>query len=99
MLSCVDVQDAFHSINLVPSLKNHPHFRNPDFRYEVLPIGLSISPQKGWSMYKQMYSAITAAKNILLLQFFQSIYTSYLHIYHIYTLDSTSLHIGETSYI
>ena len=49
VLSCVDLREAFHSLPLTPEAKEFcgilPYFGSPHFRYEVLPIGLAISPQ------------------------------------------------------
>ena len=49
VLSCVDLKEAFHSLPLTPEAKEFcgilPHFGSPHFRYEVLPMGLAISPQ------------------------------------------------------
>ena len=49
VLSCVDLKDAYHSIPLTPKAKEFcgilPYFGSPHYRYEVLPMGLSISPQ------------------------------------------------------
>ena len=49
VLSCVDLKEAFHSVPLTPEAKEFcgilPYFRSPHYRYEVLPMGLAISPQ------------------------------------------------------
>ena len=49
VLSCVDLKEAFHSLPLSPEAKEFcgilPYFGSPHFRYEVLPMGLAISPQ------------------------------------------------------
>ena len=49
VLSCVDLKEAFHSLSLSPEAKEFcgilPYFGSPHFRYEVLPMGLAISPQ------------------------------------------------------
>ena len=54
VLSCVDLKEAFHSLPLTPEAKEFcdilPYFWSPHFRYEVLPMGLAISPQ-GWIDY------------------------------------------------
>ena len=54
VLSCVDLKDAFHSLGLTDKAKEFcgilPYFRSPHYRYEVLPMGLSISPQV-WITY------------------------------------------------
>ena len=71
MLSCVDLKDAFHSLSLTDKAKEFcgilPYFGSPHYRYEVLPMGLAISPQV-WITYienllegvpsKQSYIAI-----------------------------------------
>ena len=73
VLSCVDLKEAFHSLPLTPEAKEFcgilPYFGSPHFRYEVLPMGLAISPQD-WIDYiesilcgmanKQDYIAIMA---------------------------------------
>ena len=49
VLSCVVLKEAFHSLPLTPEAKEFcgilPYFGSPHFRYEVLPMGLAISPQ------------------------------------------------------
>ena len=49
VLSCVDLKEAFHSVPLTPEAKKFcgilPYFGSPHYRYEVLPMGLAISPQ------------------------------------------------------
>ena len=49
VLSCVDLIEAFHSVPLTPEAKEFcgilPYFGSPHYRYEVLPMGLAISPQ------------------------------------------------------
>ena len=50
----VDLKDAFHSLGLTDKAKEFcgvlPYFGSPHYRYEVLPMGLSISPQV-WITY------------------------------------------------
>ena len=54
VLSCVDLKDAFHSLSLADKAKEFcgilPYFGSAHYRYEVLPMGLSISPQV-WITY------------------------------------------------
>ena len=54
VLSCVDLKDAFHSLGLMDKAKEFcgilPYFGSAHDRYEVLPMGLSISPQV-WITY------------------------------------------------
>ena len=54
MLSCVDLKDAFHSLKLTNKAKDYcgilPYFGSHHYRYEVMPMGLSISPCK-WIQY------------------------------------------------
>ena len=49
VLSCVDLKEACHSVPLTPEAKEFcgilPYFGSPHYRYEVLPMGLAISPQ------------------------------------------------------
>ena len=49
VLSCVDLKEAFHRVPLTPEAKEFcgilPYFGSPHYRYEVLPMGLAISPQ------------------------------------------------------
>ena len=56
-MSCVDIKDAFHSIRLNERSKEFcgilPYFGSTHYRYEVLPIGLAISPT-AWLMYVNM---------------------------------------------
>ena len=54
VLSCVDMKDAFHSLGLIDKSKEFcgilPYFGSAHYRYAVLPMGLSISPQV-WITY------------------------------------------------
>ena len=54
ILSCVDLKDAFHSLKLTERAKDFcgilPYFGSHHYRYEVMPMGLSISPCK-WIQY------------------------------------------------
>ena len=54
VLSCVDLKDAFYSLGLTDKAKEFcgilPYFGSPHYRYEVLPMGLSISLQV-WITY------------------------------------------------
>ena len=54
ILTCVDLKDAFHSLRLTEKAKDFcgilPYFGSPHYRYEVMPMGLSISPCK-WIEY------------------------------------------------
>ena len=54
ILSCVDLKDAFHSLKLTDKAKDFcgilPYFGSHHYRYEVMPMGLSISPCK-WIQY------------------------------------------------
>ena len=54
VLSCVDLKDAFHSLKLTEKAKDYcgilPYFGSPHYRYEVMTMGLSISPCK-WIQY------------------------------------------------
>ena len=54
VLSCVDLKEAFHSLLLTPEAKEFcgilPYFGSLHYRYEVLPMGLAISPQV-WIYY------------------------------------------------
>ena len=56
VLSCVDLKDAFHSLGLTDKAKEFcgilPYFGCAHYRYEVLPMGLSISPQV-WITYME----------------------------------------------
>ena len=49
VLSCVDLKDAFHSLSLTDKVKEFcgtlPYFGSAHYRYEVLPMGFSITPQ------------------------------------------------------
>ena len=50
----MDLKDAFHSLKLTDKAKDFcgilPYFGSPHYRYEVMPMGLSISPCK-WIQY------------------------------------------------
>ena len=54
VMSCVDIKDAFHSIRLNERSKEFcgilPYFGSTHYHYEVLPMGLAISPAV-WLMY------------------------------------------------
>ena len=58
VLSCVDLKDAFHSLSLTDKAKEFcgilPYFGSPHYRYEVLPMGLAISPQV-WITYIEIF--------------------------------------------
>ena len=53
-MSIVDLKNAFHSLGLADKAKEFcgilPYFGSAHYRYEVLPMGLSISPQV-WITY------------------------------------------------
>ena len=57
VMSCVDIKDAFHSIRLNERSKEFccilPYFGSTHYHYEVLPMGLAISPA-AWLMYVNM---------------------------------------------
>ena len=57
VFSCVDLKDAFHSIKLSKASKEYcgilPYFGSAHYRYEVLPMGLAISPAK-WMEYVEV---------------------------------------------
>ena len=57
VMSCVDIKDAFHSIRLNERSKEFcrilPYFGSTHYHYEVLPMGLVISPA-AWLMYVNM---------------------------------------------
>ena len=61
VLSCVDLKDAFHSLGLTDKAKECcgilAYFGSVHYRYEVLPMVLSISPQYGIPN-RQSYIAI-----------------------------------------
>ena len=54
VLSCVNLQDAFHSLGPTDKIKEFcgilPYFGSPHYRNELLPKGLLISPQV-WNTY------------------------------------------------
>ena len=54
VMSCIDIKDVFHSIRLNERSKEFcgilPYFRSTHYRYEVLAMGLAISPA-AWLMY------------------------------------------------
>ena len=49
VLTCVDIKDAYHSIQLTEKSKEYcailPYFGSPIYRYEVLPMGTACAPQ------------------------------------------------------
>ena len=57
IMSVLDAKDAFHSLKLTQKSKDYcgimPYFGSPHYRYEVMPMGLSISPCK-WIEYITM---------------------------------------------
>ena len=57
VMSCVDIKDVFHSIHLNERSKEFcrilPYFGSTHYCYEVLPMGLAISPA-AWLMYVNM---------------------------------------------
>ena len=54
VMFCIDIKDAFHSIRLNERSKEFcgilPYFGSTHYQYEVLPMGLAISPA-AWLMY------------------------------------------------
>ena len=56
-LSCIDLKDVFHSLRLMERSKEFyqilPYFSSAHFRYQVLPMGLSIWPCQ-WMEYIQI---------------------------------------------
>ena len=56
VLSCLNLKDTFHSLGLTEKTKQFcgilPYFGGPHYRYEVLPKGLSVSPQV-WFTYTE----------------------------------------------
>ena len=69
VMSCVDIKDAFHSIKLAPASKEYcgimPYFGSPHYRYEVLPMGLSISPAKWMEYVNVLLDKITDRANYI----------------------------------
>ena len=67
VLSCVDLKDAFHSLSLTDKTKEFcdilPFFGSAHYRYEVLPMGLSISLPMGLSISPQVW--ITYIENMI----------------------------------
>ena len=63
VLSCVDLKDAFHSLSLTDKAKefcgNLPYFGSAHYRCEVLPMGLSISPQVWITYIENLLEGIT----------------------------------------
>ena len=57
VMSCIDIKDVFHSLRLNERSKEFcsilPYFRSTHYCYEVLPMGLAISPA-AWLMYVNM---------------------------------------------
>ena len=57
VFSCLDLKDAYHSIRLTEAAKEYcgilPYFGSAHYRYEVLPMGLNISPAK-WMEYVEV---------------------------------------------
>ena len=52
VMSCVDIKDAYHSIPLTEKSKEYcgilPCFESPRYRYEVLPMGITVHLKYGW---------------------------------------------------
>ena len=69
VLSCVDLKDAYHSIKLTDKAKEYcgilPYFGSPHYRYEVLPMGLSISPQVWIDYIENVLQKIPSRQNYL----------------------------------
>ena len=63
ILSCVNLKEAFHSLLLTPEAKEFcgilPYFGSPYFSYEVLPMGLAISPQVWIDYIENILSGMT----------------------------------------
>ena len=49
VMSCIDIEDVYHSILLTEKSKEYcgilPYFGSPIYRYEVLPMGIACAPQ------------------------------------------------------
>ena len=67
VLSCIDLKEAFHSLPLTPKAKEFcgilPYFGSPHFRYEVLPMGLAISPQVWIDYIENILCGVTITGN------------------------------------
>ena len=68
VVSCVDINDAYHSIRLTEKSKEYcgilPYFGSPIHRYEVLPMCIACAAQI-WMDYITLILAELEDKNIL----------------------------------
>ncbi len=66
VLSCLDLKDAYHSIPLTEKSKEYcgiiPYYGSQSYRYNVLPMGLSISPAR-WMEYVNVLLGTLEHKN------------------------------------
>ena len=69
VLSCVDLKDAYHSLKLTDEAKEYcgilPYFGGTHYRYEVLPMGLSISPCKWMEYVNFLLSNMPSKENFI----------------------------------
>ena len=69
ILSCIDLKDAFHSLGLTDKAKVLcgilPYFGSTHYRYEVLPMGLSISHCKWMEYVKILLDSLDHKKNYI----------------------------------
>ncbi len=68
-MSLIDLKDAFHSIKLTKASKEYcgilPYYGSPHYRYEVLPMGLSISPAKWMECVNQLLKEFQTPSNFI----------------------------------
>ena len=69
ILSCVDLKDAFRSLKLTEKAKDFcgilPYFGSLHYRYEVMPMGLSISPCKWIEYINYVMEKMTHKQNFI----------------------------------
>ena len=69
VLSCVDLKDAFHSLSLTDKAKEFcgilPYFGSTHYRYEVLPIGLAISPQVSITYIENLLEGVPSKQSYI----------------------------------
>ena len=73
ILTCVDLKDAFHSLRLTDKAKDFcgilPYFGSPHYRYEVMPMGLSISSCKWIEYINYVMENMTHKQNFIAIMF------------------------------
>ena len=92
VLSRVDLKEAFHSLPLTPEAKEFcgilPYFGSPHFRYEVLPMGLAISPQLWIDYIENILSRMTNRQDYIAIMDEWLLRTVFLQMSRLFTSET-----------